>query len=88
MGRLGVRGTNTNFGFSAEGRAFVLELWEFAAFIANSLVFLLIGLTAAPGAIPASWMGTARRGYYSGDGRAGGNGLSVEPAFWLVAMED
>ena len=29
------------------GRAFVLELWEFAAFIANSLVFLLIGLTAA-----------------------------------------
>ncbi|MEO6025229.1 MAG: sodium:proton antiporter [Burkholderiales bacterium] len=47
MGGLGVRGKNTNFGFSSEGRAFVLELWEFAAFIANSLVFLLIGLSAA-----------------------------------------
>jgi CPA1 family monovalent cation:H+ antiporter len=47
MGGLGVRKKGANFGFSPEGRAFVLELWEFAAFIANSLVFLLIGLTAA-----------------------------------------
>lgn len=47
MGGMGVRGTVSRFGFSSEGRAFVLELWEFAAFIANSLVFLLIGLTAA-----------------------------------------
>jgi len=47
MGGLGVRGKNASFGFSSDGRTFVLEMWEFAAFIANSLVFLLIGLTAA-----------------------------------------
>jgi CPA1 family monovalent cation:H+ antiporter len=47
MGGLGVRGKDAWFGFSTEGRSFVLELWEFAAFIANSLVFLLIGLAAA-----------------------------------------
>ncbi len=33
--------------FSPKGREFVLALWEFIAFIANSLVFLLIGLTLA-----------------------------------------
>ncbi len=32
---------------SPRGREFVLALWEFIAFIANSLVFLLIGLTVA-----------------------------------------
>ena len=32
---------------SLRGREFVLALWEFFAFIANSLVFLLIGLTVA-----------------------------------------
>jgi CPA1 family monovalent cation:H+ antiporter len=32
---------------SPRGREFVLALWEFIAFIANSLVFLLIGLTIA-----------------------------------------
>jgi CPA1 family monovalent cation:H+ antiporter len=39
------------------GREFVLALWEFVAFIANSLVFLLIGLTIA--GIPFSRLGTA-----------------------------
>jgi CPA1 family monovalent cation:H+ antiporter len=33
--------------FSSDGRSFVVALWEFAAFIANSLIFLLIGLTIA-----------------------------------------
>jgi Na+:H+ antiporter len=32
---------------SPHGRAFVLEFWEFAAFLANSLVFLLIGSAMA-----------------------------------------
>ena len=32
---------------SQRGREFVLALWEFIAFIANSLIFLLIGLTVA-----------------------------------------
>jgi CPA1 family monovalent cation:H+ antiporter len=47
MGSVGIRGSATKFGLSTQGRAFVLELWEFAAFIANSLVFLLIGLAVA-----------------------------------------
>ena len=32
---------------SSQGREFVLAFWEFAAFIASSLVFLLIGLRVA-----------------------------------------
>jgi CPA1 family monovalent cation:H+ antiporter len=32
---------------SGDERAFVVDLWEFAAFIANSFIFLLIGLTVA-----------------------------------------
>jgi monovalent cation:H+ antiporter, CPA1 family len=47
MGSVGIRGSAAKFGLSTQGRAFVLELWEFAAFIANSLVFLLIGLAVA-----------------------------------------
>ncbi len=45
MGNLGVLGPKEPFGLSltAHGRVFVLEFWEFAAFLANSLVFLLIG---------------------------------------------
>jgi CPA1 family monovalent cation:H+ antiporter len=45
MGNLGMHGGK--FGISPAGRAFVLELWEFAAFLTNSLVFLLIGVTVA-----------------------------------------
>lgn len=47
MGSVSIRGSTAKFGLSHQGRAFVVELWEFAAFIANSLVFLLIGLTVA-----------------------------------------
>ncbi len=49
MGNLGVLGPKEGFGFplSGRGRAFVLEFWEFAAFLANSLVFLLIGSAMA-----------------------------------------
>jgi monovalent cation:H+ antiporter, CPA1 family len=32
---------------SDKGRAFILDFWEFVAFLANSLIFLLIGLHAA-----------------------------------------
>ena len=45
MGNLGVL-KKLNI-LSPDGRAFVVEAWEFAAFIANSLVFLLIGLRVA-----------------------------------------
>ena len=49
MGNLGVLGKKGRLGLAltARGRAFVLEFWEFAAFLANSLVFLLIGSAMA-----------------------------------------
>ena len=43
MGNLGILGERDIF--LLRGREFVLAFWEFAAFIANSFVFLLIGLT-------------------------------------------
>ncbi len=43
MGNLGIVGRRDVF--RLQGREFVLAFWEFAAFIANSFVFLLIGLT-------------------------------------------
>src|SRR6202035_2432330 len=49
MGNLGVLTEKERFGLllTPHGRAFVLEFWEFAAFLANSLVFLLIGSALA-----------------------------------------
>ena len=44
MGNIGVLRDQGRGTLSAQGRAFVTAFWEFAAFIANSLVFLLIGL--------------------------------------------
>ncbi len=36
-----------HIGLSQNGQAFALELWEFLAFLANSVVFLLIGISAS-----------------------------------------
>ena len=48
MGNLGVLADEQDrFALSSQGRAFVVAFWEFAAFVANSLVFLLIGLALA-----------------------------------------
>ena len=56
MGNLGVLRENENRNiFSPDGRSFVIDLWEFGAFIANSLIFLLIGLRVA--AIPLTSVG-------------------------------
>ena len=57
MGNLGVLGEGRHSSLSADGRAFVIVFWEFAAFIANSLVFILIGLTLAR--IPFAELGRA-----------------------------
>ena len=54
-GNLAVLGDRVNSRISLKGREFVSALWEFIAFIANSLVFLLIGLTIA--GIPFSQLG-------------------------------
>jgi CPA1 family monovalent cation:H+ antiporter len=49
MGNIGVLMPQERFGLlvTPHGRAFALEFWEFAAFLANSLVFLLIGSALA-----------------------------------------
>jgi len=47
VGAVGLRAGNQRLGISRQGRIFVLEFWEFLAFLANSLVFLLIGLTVS-----------------------------------------
>ena len=78
MGNLGVLTTKERFGLSLtpHGRAFVLEFWEFAAFLANSLVFLLIGSALATvdfareGLLPLALVDRARAR------RARGRGLS------------
>ena len=56
MGNLGVLADEADrFALTSLGRAFVVAFWEFAAFVANSLVFLLIGL--ALGATPTRAFG-------------------------------
>ncbi|MGA7544751.1 MAG: sodium:proton antiporter [Methyloceanibacter sp.] len=56
MGNLGVlREDEDQNLFSSGGRSLVIAFWEFAAFIANSLVFLLIGLRVA--AMPFTGIG-------------------------------
>ena len=47
IGNLGLLSAGKDNDISNPEREFVLSLWDFAAFIANSLVFLLIGLTVA-----------------------------------------
>lgn len=47
VGSMGLRGAQTRPGLSDAARDFILEFWEFAAFLANSLVFLLIGVAVA-----------------------------------------
>jgi len=48
MGNLGVLTEDEGrAALTSQGREFVIAFWEFAAFIANSLVFLLIGLRVA-----------------------------------------
>ncbi len=44
IGNLGVLADEDSSRISTQGREFALALWEFIAFIANSLVFLLIGM--------------------------------------------
>ena len=48
MGNLGLASSSRYGAFMSErGREFTLALWDFLAFIANSFVFLLIGITVA-----------------------------------------
>lgn len=89
MGNLGVLAEDeTRFSLSTRGRVFVLAFWEFAAFVANSFVFLMIGLAltsvnvrsyAALGAIVAlALLGRAAAVYPLG--------LAFLPTPWRVPL--
>ncbi len=56
LGNLGVLAEpRPGFSISAAGREFVLAFWEFAAFLANSFVFLLIGQALAHTGLGLDW---------------------------------
>jgi CPA1 family monovalent cation:H+ antiporter len=55
LGNLGVLAEKPVVAITAQGREFVLAFWEFAAFLANSFVFLLIGLALAHVGFPLDW---------------------------------
>ncbi len=55
MGNLGILCEDSTNSLSGKGRAFIIDFWEFVAFLANSLIFLLIGLRVAT--IPFSVLG-------------------------------
>jgi len=58
MGNLGVLAPGDGrFALSAQGRQSVVVFWDFAAFVANSLVFLLIGLAMADAATRGAGFG-------------------------------
>jgi CPA1 family monovalent cation:H+ antiporter len=57
MGNFGMLNAREQNASAFENREFVMAFWEFAAFIANSLIFLLIGVTVA--GIPFTGLGTA-----------------------------
>ncbi len=59
MGNLGVLAEeHDRFALTSRGRDFVLAFWEFAAFLANSFVFLMIGLALANIEV-GSWLALA-----------------------------
>jgi CPA1 family monovalent cation:H+ antiporter len=47
LGNLDLLGSDKKGYLSLKGREFVISFWEFAAFLANSVVFLLIGIDVA-----------------------------------------
>ena len=47
MGNVGVLRDDATAPLSQEARAFVVEFWDFAAFLANSVIFPLIGISVA-----------------------------------------
>jgi CPA1 family monovalent cation:H+ antiporter len=57
IGNFGMLADENTSRISTQGREFALALWEFIAFIANSLIFLLIGISVAR--IPFSQLGLA-----------------------------
>jgi CPA1 family monovalent cation:H+ antiporter len=57
IGNAGMLGEPQRRAFSGGEREFVLGLWDYAAFIANSFIFLMIGLAVAE--VPFAWLGVS-----------------------------
>ena len=55
LGNIGVLAPIEPLGLTVRGREFVLAFWEFAAFLANSFVFLLIGLSLGAVGLALDW---------------------------------
>jgi CPA1 family monovalent cation:H+ antiporter len=81
MGNFGALDTGDLRHFTSRGREVLLAFWDFAAFVSNSLIFLLIGLRGAK--IPFSHVGvlaltTAIVAVFVG------RALSVYPLCWMM----
>lgn len=76
LGNIGSLGAIT-----ADGREAVEAFWEYAAFVANSLIFLLLGLQLAQQKFFALWMPAAAAVVIVILGRA----LAVYPICWLFS---
>jgi len=76
LGNLGHLGALTD-----KGREAVEAFWEFAAFVANSLIFLLLGLQLAHQSFSALWLPAAAAIVIVILGRA----LAVYPICWLFS---
>jgi len=57
IGNAGFSGIFRRVAFSPDERDFILGFWDFAAFVANSFIFLMIGLAVAQ--LPFAWLGAA-----------------------------
>ena len=76
IGNLDLLSVNEKGYLSLKGREFVISFWEFAAFLANSVVFLLIGIDVA--AVPFDLWITGSSGFDRT--RASWSGVSRLPA--------
>ncbi len=76
LGNLGLLGT-----ISSKGREAVEAFWEYAAFVANSLIFLLLGLQLAQQKFSTLWLPASAAVVIVIFGRA----LAVYPICWLFS---
>ncbi len=80
LGNVGVLNGDDERAMTQRGREVVVAFWDFAAFAANSLIFLLIGLEAARLAFGRSGSGCAVLGDFADAGGPGRRRVSAVPA--------
>ena len=86
MGNVGILAEGDRGTISQRGRKFALALWDFIAFIINSLIFLLIGVNVA--SIPFSRLGASALAIVIGAGpaRPGADRVSAVPLLRPLPM--